>query len=75
MNLDPRSNFPINIDTGNNIDKLTKEMDETKQLLMKNCEKVIGAGNILSKRKQGIIVCQSDRGHGARGFDLRMSCA
>jgi len=38
----------MNIDTNNNnIDKLTKEVDETKQLLMKNCEKVIERGNTL----------------------------
>ena len=47
MNLDPRITVPINTDTDNNIDKLTKEVDETKHLLMKNCEKVIERGNTL----------------------------
>ena len=45
MNIDPRTTVPINTD--NNIDKLTKEVDETKHLLMKNCEKVIERGNTL----------------------------
>ena len=47
MNLDPRITVPINTDTDNNIDKLTKEVDETKHLLIKNCEKVIERGNTL----------------------------
>ena len=47
MNIYPRTTVPINTDTDNNIDKLTKEVDETKHLLMKNCEKVIERGNTL----------------------------
>jgi vesicle-associated membrane protein 7 len=31
-----------------NIETLTKEVDETKHLLMKNCEKVIERGNTLN---------------------------
>ena len=44
MNIDPDSYSPTN---NNNIHTLTKEVDETKHLLIKNCEKIIERGNTL----------------------------
>ena len=44
---DPRT-VNMNTDHENSIDNLTREVDETKYLLMKNCEKVIERGNTLN---------------------------